>query len=329
MNRFDPSRFAVPGLALLSLVLALVVGWTLYQRNQKHNLTIAAGARSGESFALAQALKTVAERHHPRLKITVRETAGTAENLDLLERKAAQLAAAQADVPAGPSARLVALLYVDVFQLLVQNDSRIRWFPDLAGKRIALPRKGGQYQSFLKVAEHFGLSASDFHFLDDDLSTEAFALGEADAIFRVRALGNPAIRELAHNGRIRLIGVQQAAAMKIMIPSLDPAVIPEGAYRGNPPIPDRAIRQLLGVQRMLVAHTDLGASSSAGLPACCLSGAKSWLTPFRTDSQRFERFWRLSVSPTCKPGLARRSIPALRNFSTRTNPPSCRNTPTM
>src|SRR5262249_51300691 len=120
MNRFDPSRFAVPGLALLSLILAVVVGLTLYRRNQKYDLTIAAGARSGESFALAQALKPVAERHHPRLQIAARETGGTAENLDLLERKEAQLAAAQADVPAGPSTRLVALLYVDVFQLLVQ-----------------------------------------------------------------------------------------------------------------------------------------------------------------------------------------------------------------
>jgi len=120
MNRFDPSRFAVPGLALLSLILVVVVGLTLYQRNRKYDLTIAAGARSGESFALAQALKTVAERHYPNLRMRVRETGGTSENLEMLERKEAQLAAAQADVPAGPSTRLVALLYVDVFQLLVQ-----------------------------------------------------------------------------------------------------------------------------------------------------------------------------------------------------------------
>jgi len=187
MNRFDPSRFAVPGLALLSLLLAVGVGLAIYQRNRKYELTIAAGARSGESYVLAQALKTVAERHYLNLRMTVRETGGTSENLALLERKEAQLAAAQADVPAGPSTRLVALLYADVFQLLVQKDSPVGWFPVLVGKRIALPRQGGQYQSFLKVAEHFGLSASDFQFLDADISTEAFVRSEADAIFRVRA----------------------------------------------------------------------------------------------------------------------------------------------
>jgi len=257
MYRFDPSRFAIPGLALLSLLLVLGIGVASYERNRKYSLAIAAGARSGESYVLAQALKTVAERHHQNLKISVRETGGTAENLALLERKDAQLAAAQADVPTGPSARLVALLYVDVFQLLVHHDSQIRAFPDLAGKRVALPRKGGQYQSFLKVAEHFGLSANDFQFVDEDISTDAFLRSEADAIFRVRALGNPAIRELARNGKVRLVGVQQAAAMRITIPSLEPAVIPEGAYRGHPPVPDHDL-PTVAVQRMLVAHADVG-----------------------------------------------------------------------
>ncbi len=125
MSRFDPSRFAVPGLALLSLLLILGVAYAIFEQNRSYHVTIAAGSHTGEAYILTQALKTVAERHYPKLKIAMRETAGTAENLDLLERKEVQLAAAQADVPAGPSVRVVALLYLDAFQLLARKDSKI------------------------------------------------------------------------------------------------------------------------------------------------------------------------------------------------------------
>ncbi len=57
-----------------------------------------------------------------------------------------------------------------------------------------------------------------------------FASGKADAIFRVRALGNPDIAQLARNNQIRFVGIPQAAAMKIKNPSLEPAVIAEGTY---------------------------------------------------------------------------------------------------
>jgi TRAP-type uncharacterized transport system substrate-binding protein len=119
------------------------------------------------------------ERHYPKVKLSVLETGGTVESLRMLEEGKAEMATAQADVMPGRSARIVAVLYDDIFQLLVRIGSDVNHFPDLKGKRIALSQSGGQFESFLRVADHFGLRKSDFQFigLDDTASEAAFLNG--------------------------------------------------------------------------------------------------------------------------------------------------------
>jgi uncharacterized protein len=255
MHRWDPSKIGIPGLALLSVAVLVVALGVFLETRRVQTLTIAAGSARGESYLLAQALKTVVERHHPTIRLHIRETAGTSENLQLLDAKGAQLATAQADIPTGSTARLVVYLYDDVFQLLVPAESKIKTFVDLQGKRIALPPKGGQYASFLAVAAHFGLLPADFQFIgqDEPAADQAFQSGQADALFRVRALGNPFLTRLAHQQNIRFIPIQQAAAMRIQLPALETSLIPEGAYRGHPPIPPADLPSV-AVRRTLLAH---------------------------------------------------------------------------
>lgn len=111
------------------------------------HLTLAAGSSSGESYILGNALKKVVERHYPKMRITLLETNGTVENLQMLEDGRAQLAAAQSNIPPGPTARILAVLYDDTFQLLVLKDSPIHRFSNLRGERIALAKTGGQFRT--------------------------------------------------------------------------------------------------------------------------------------------------------------------------------------
>jgi hypothetical protein len=194
------------------------------------------------------------ERHYPRIRINLVETGGTVENLAMLDQGRAQLATAQADIAPGPAARIVATLYDDTFQLMVHKDSPAQRLIDLRGKRIALARSGGQFQSFLRVAEHFGLHEADFHFTgsSDVAADQAFLNGQADAIFRVRALGNPSIQQLVQTNNVRFLPIEHAAAMKIKHPAFNPASIPEGAYLGDPPVPDHDTPSV-AVHRTLLA----------------------------------------------------------------------------
>jgi len=266
MLKLELNRVVAVALIIVTVSALAGLAAILWQGSRTQHLTLVAGAATGESYILADALKQVVERHNPRIRITLVETGGTVENLRLLEEGRAQLATAQADVVAGPECRIIAVLYDDTFQLLVPRDSHLQNFTDLRGKSIALAPSGGQFQSFLRVAEHFGLHEADFRFIGatDAAADEAFLQGRADAAFRVRTLGNPAIQRLMQSGRVRFLPIEHAAAMKIKYPAFDPSVIPQGAYLGNPPVPAQDL-PTVAVNRTLVARETANETAVRGI----------------------------------------------------------------
>lgn len=257
LRNLKPSRqIVVLGLGCLSIGLVTALTWLFVVPNfRTYRLTLVAGSKDGESYILSKAIEQIVEAKNPKIKIKVVETSGTEENIQKLEMGEAQLATAQGDIPAGVAARTVVFLYPDTFQLVVKSTSRIKQFSDLKGKRIGLWRKGGQYRSFLEIASHYGLQEQDFIFVgrNQEESNKAFRTNQVDAIFRVRALGNKTILDIVQKYQGRLVPIDQAAAMQIKYPALEPAVIPKGAYRGsNPPVPNANL-PTIAVQRFLLA----------------------------------------------------------------------------
>ncbi|MEJ2371101.1 MAG: TAXI family TRAP transporter solute-binding subunit [Gemmatimonadales bacterium] len=252
------SMRALSSVALLVLA-AFTAGMALRESTVSQRLTIAAGPDEGEAYALATAIAEVAERHYPRLVVEVVETSGSSENMRLLEEGRVELATVQADTRMGPQARMLALLYPDVFQLIVREDSGIRTVADLVGKRIALPPEdGGQYEAFWFLAEHYELDPADLQAVPMSAASAGWALadGSVDATFRVRAAGNPAILELIEEVPTRLVPIVQAAAMQLKRPALQRGTIPTGSYRGHPPLPESDL-PTVAVQRLLIAREDL------------------------------------------------------------------------
>ncbi len=242
--------------------LATLVGLGVwFERAQTEHISIAAGPRDGEAFALAQAIADELRASRGDWRVDVLETASSGDNIRLLEEGHVSFATTQADQELSPATRLVAILYPDAFQLLVRADSGIRSFPDLAGRSVAIPPKGGsQYRSFWFLAEHYGLDPTSLRALP--MSTEAadFAVqeGSVDAIFRVRAAGNRAIQELIRGHPMELIPITHGAALALAVPALRPGTIPEGSYRGDPPLPERDLATV-AVRRLLVASAALDA----------------------------------------------------------------------
>ena len=248
-------------IALLGLASIAAIAWSsslAYARMRTYRATIAAGNPTTESYVLMQALKTVVERHHPRLKLTMVPTDGTPQSLIRLARREVQFAVAEADERAGLSSRTVALLYKDLVQILVPRSSEVRSFADLRGKRIALPRFGGQYQSFLFLARHVGLRDSDFSFTgsDDDSAGGHFASKEADALFVVRALHTERIARLTVGGNVRFIPIDAGPALRLEIPAFGTSGIPKDAYQSDPPVPEADI-PTISVDRLLLTRADI------------------------------------------------------------------------
>lgn len=283
----DPvSKLIFISLGLASIGIFAIIIWNLSSRFTSPQITIAAGDKTGESYIISEAIQKVVERRS-NIKIQLKETKGTTQNLEMLSAGQADLVTAQADVVSQKigtlasdksiffhyqkkaTAKTVAVLYRDLFQLVVK-DSQINQFVQLKGKTIALTASGGQYESFIKIAEHYGLRQKDFKITgldssgkpinsyDDNRADQDFQQNRADAIFRVRAAGNKSISNFVNNYQGKLIPIPQAEAMKIKQPALESAIIPQGTYRGNPAMPSTNL-PTVAISRLLLASDQVDA----------------------------------------------------------------------
>ncbi len=241
---------------VILLILSAYFLFNFLQEVKKTEITIGAGPKNGESYQFASAIAQVANNHYPDLDVRVIETAGSKENMTLLDGGKIDLATVQSDVEASSVARIVSNLYPDMFQLIVRKDAQIEKAQDLKGKRIALSEKGsGQWQSFWFTANHYGIYEDDVEVvvLKPEESVKAFIRGDADALFRVRAPRNSEILEILNQCSAELVPISQAAALKLRRPSLNIGEIPMGTYSGNPLLPSENL-PTVSVNRILISH---------------------------------------------------------------------------
>lgn len=247
---------------LIIAVLCLgVVGLWYWQSSREYTLLVAAGQRSSQAFQIAEALRKVVTRHHPDIKLEVFETRGSLHNAKLLDDGAVQLATMQADQATGNTARMVADLYPDTFQIVVRGDSGIDTISDLIGKRIALPpEQSGEYEAFWFLANYYALTSESLKaFTGTDRTTDWLLInGDVEALFRVRAPSDASILRLIREVNGKVIPIPQAAALQLRHPALDAGTIPQGSYNGRPAIPG-SDEPTVSVMQMLLAHESVPA----------------------------------------------------------------------
>jgi uncharacterized protein len=250
------TKFTLP-VVLLSIVMAFAfaVQW-LREQNRVYTLVLATAGKNGEYYAFGQALAKVVAKHQPQIQIKVLETEGSPQNMELLATKKVQLAIVQGDTPVDPSVEAIASLFPEMFHLIAAATSDIQSVSDLKGKRVALMPKGsGSYALFWPLSKHYGLTPADFEpvILPSSQAHAALHQGKVDALFRVIALGNRTVSQHLQTSQDRLIAIDQAAALKLSVPSLEATQIPKGTYNGAVPIPAEDL-PTVGVRALLVTH---------------------------------------------------------------------------
>jgi uncharacterized protein len=242
---------------LLSVAAAIAFAFQTNRANEQvYRLVIATGSQDGEYYAFAKALATVVTRHQPKIQIEVMPTKGAQQNQMLLEQKQVSLAIVQSDTPPQPSVRAMAYLFPEVFHLIVGENSGIEKIGDLKGKRVALMPKGsGSYNLFWSISPHFGLSERNLTpvVLPPEQAYEALRQGKVDALFRVMAIGNPALSRLLTTSKARLLPIDQVDSLRLTLPILEATQIPKGTYDGATPIP-AADLTVAGVRAVLVTR---------------------------------------------------------------------------
>lgn len=247
------------GVFLCVVAATGVFGYLNYKSNRTVELRLGADQLNSEPYDMASAIAHVVGRANPKIKISVVTTGGSSENMTLLANGRLDLALVQADVISRDNVSLLAVLYSDLFQLLVRDDSGISGLKDLEGKKIALPPvTSGQYRAFWFLANHYGLAPERINAIPmiTRAADDALVEGKVDAVFRARGPRNASIRVLVGRTQLRFIPIDQGNALHLRRPAFSPAVLPKGSYRGDPAIPPEDL-PTVSVDRMLVARDDL------------------------------------------------------------------------
>ena len=254
----------VSACALASIVMVLVFSVKLVRTHSRLDIRLATSGEGGEYHAFGDNLQRVIDDSRQRIRLTVEHTAGSRENIRLLEARKVDMAIVQHDIPTKPSVQAIASLFPEVFHLLVQVE--IDGIQDLKGKRLAVsPSLLGVHgdpndpNSFIgQLVTRHGMTHRDVRIsamrsLDE--ASRAFLHENVDAIALFIAVGNDCMSGLLRQSDrpAKLLSVD-ATAMKTWYPYVEDAVVPKGAYWSVPVVPKKTV-PTVSVQAMLLTHS--------------------------------------------------------------------------
>lgn len=232
----------VYGPILLLIAAGFVVAYQFVNPAPPRTLTLATGSPEGAYYAYGQRYREILARDG--IAVTLVESAGTVENLALLEGTAGgtsrpvDLAFVQSGIgdPA-KSPHLVALasLYHEPLWLFVRSDVPVARLTALAGRRIAVgPEGSGTRQVALTLLAANGIAAGDadgtvLSDLGGAKAAAALTAGEVDAAVFVTAKYSPLLSDLMAQPGIRLLSFERAGAYQRRFRYLAAVTLPEGA----------------------------------------------------------------------------------------------------
>ena len=256
-------------LLLVGLILLPVALSFAYRRATAHpeEITIATGPPGGRYRDLAASLAAEIERLGVRVHL--RHTRGSLDNLRLLESGEADLALYQphtrqvleVEPPRNsPQVAFVANVYSEVLHFVVRDGVSFEGPWSLRGKTISLgPEGSGDYAMSLVLLEHLGLDLEDIEPRQIDfMSTRAgLESGEIDAAFLTVGERAPFLRELFADVPCRIHNVPYPDALASNHVPITRYTVPAGLYhvgeRSVPPVPIETV----AVRAQLLARSNL------------------------------------------------------------------------
>lgn len=244
------------------LTLLTVCYW--YRTRIPPQITIAGGPGNGRYAQLAEGLALELEERL-NIRVHVKETAGSLENLRLLESGEADLGLYQPETQfivddqnfddAGEWARFVSNLYPE-YLLPVCPAGAEADIASLDGQAWSCNgRRSGDYAMTLLLLQHLGLQNVDVQTVPYSNLAQRLQPDNIDVAVVCCGLQAPFLTELLRPKIGVLAAVPAVDAMAAKNVSLTSSVVPAGYFRASPPIPATDFRTVT-MQAQLVARTD-------------------------------------------------------------------------
>jgi uncharacterized protein len=299
------ARVVVTAAALVALAVAAgTVGCDRTTPPPLDRLVIATGGAGGVYDALGRTLADAAHRRWG-LRVEVRATAGSEENLRLVADGRADLAFARVDVaglarggdhPFASALPIVALagLYDDYLHIVVPAASRIRSVADLATAVVSTGEAGTTETLAERTLVAGGLDLDQVarRRLSAVDSAEALRTGTIDAFFVTGGIPMPVVANLARRMPIRLLSIPDEVG------ELESRFGEDYRVRSIPPSAYGLDVETItaGVPNVLVVRDDLAEEAAYGLTEL-LFAAKAELVRAHPEARRLDPRAALATFP--------------------------------
>lgn len=252
-------RLKTFGPAIALTLIGFLIAWQFVNPAPPHTITIATGQADGAYYLFAERYREILAEASVTLEI--RRTAGSLENLRLLEAGEVDLAffqggsgisSADGDITALGS------LYYEPLWVFYRHPEVARRLTDFQGKRLATGAEGSGTRELVRTLledNRIDSPADKLQALGGKAAARALRQDAADAAFFVASPRSPLIQELLHDKTIRLMSFTRAAAYTDLNHALAAVTLPEGVINLQANIPPQDVA-LLASTANLIARDD-------------------------------------------------------------------------
>lgn len=249
MSLLKKASFVLAGAALAATTMSVQAADT------QQFVTIGTGGVTGVYYPTGGAICRLVNKSRKEhgIRCSVESTGGSTYNLNTIRAGELDMGVAQSDwqyhawngtskfEAAGPNKELRAVFSVhpEAFTVVARNDSGIKSFEDLKGKRVNIGNPGsGQRGTMEVVMEAYGWTTDDFKLASELKAAEqskALCDNKVDAIVYVVGHPNGSIKEATTSCDTSVIPVNGAPIQKLVAdtPYYRSATIPGGMYSSN------------------------------------------------------------------------------------------------
>jgi TRAP transporter TAXI family solute receptor len=233
--------------AILITLLGFIVAYQFVEPAPPRRITIGTGDPSGAYYAFAQRYRELLAKEGITLEI--RSTAGSVENVKLLEAKegGVDIAFVQGGIgepTAHPELRSLGSLYFEPLWVFYHRGLQIKRLPDLRGKRIAVgPEESGVKAIATKLLAPNGINPQTATLLPlgGEKAVEALREKRAEAAFFVVSPQSSLIRNLFSEKDLNLLSFERGEAYQRANRFLSILRLPEGVMDFEKNVPDRDV----------------------------------------------------------------------------------------
>ena len=252
-------RLMTFGAAVLITLIGFVIAWQFVNPAPPRTLVIATGHTDGAYFLFARRYRELLAQND--IELDIRTTAGSIENLELLQHNSVNLGFVQGGTGTeADSGILTSLgsLYYEPLWVFYRGEQTLTRLSELRDRHIAIGEPGSgthAIASRLLADNAIDTGNGNIQPVGGSTAMEALLQDEIDALFLVAAPAAPLVQQLLRHDGIRLMSFARAEAYTRQHHFLSAVTLPEGVIDLQANIPPHTT-VLLAATANLVARND-------------------------------------------------------------------------